>query len=312
LARAALAAALGVGLAGCATSTPAPTPASAPTPTPAPDAASSQPDSAREWARLEQVMQARGLMRADYDPPDAPFGPEDLIRDFEKIALHTEFAPGGGAQPRETPVPLSRLAGPVDWAIGGRTRDAADEAVLHRLGARIAALSGLEIARRAPDAPDAPTGLRVLILDREERAFMALLQTRMAPQTRSAFLESWLMQEGWPCMGMMFAAGEGGARRSALILLRAELPRMMRRSCLEEEFVQAFGLLNDGDAVRPSMFNDDEEFAFLTRHDEFLLRILYDPRLAPGMTARQAMPVVREIVAGLDLGADPAAGRVAR
>ncbi len=43
------------------------------------------------------------------------------------------------------------------------------------------------------------------------------------------------------------------------------------------------------------MFNDDDEFALLTRHDELLLKMLYDPRLHAGMTAEEATPVAREI-----------------
>ena len=60
--------------------------------------------------------------------------------------------------------------------------------------------------------------------------------------------------------------------------------------------MQALGLGNDHSEVRPSIFNDDEEFALLTRHDEYLLRILYDPRLKSGMTAEEAVPIVRQII----------------
>ena len=42
--------------------------------------------------------------------------------------------------------------------------------------------------------------------------------------------------------------------------------------------------------------NDDQEFALLTEHDEYLLRILYDPRLKAGMTREEGMPIVLEIV----------------
>ena len=79
---------------------------------------------------------------------------------------------------------------------------------------------------------------------------------------------------------------------------------LMRSSCLQEELVQALGLGNDHSDVRPSIFNDDEEFALMTRHDEYLLRILYDPRLKSGMTAEEAMPIVREIIADLRPGAN--------
>ncbi|MFT7253735.1 MAG: hypothetical protein ACI81Q_001152, partial [Paracoccaceae bacterium] len=54
--------------------------------------------------------------------------------------------------------------------------------------------------------------------------------------------------------------------------------------------------------ARPSIFNDDEEFALLTTHDELLLRILYDPRLSPGMQPDQARPILRVIAQGLVAG----------
>jgi hypothetical protein len=55
------------------------------------------------------------------------------------------------------------------------------------------------------------------------------------------------------------------------------------------------GLANDSPRARPSIFNDDEEFGFLTRQDEMLLKLLYDPRLHVGMSARDARPIVQQI-----------------
>ena len=45
----------------------------------------------------------------------------------------------------------------------------------------------------------------------------------------------------------------------------------------------------------PSIFNDDEEFALLTQQDELMLRMLYDPRLRPGMTETEARPIVETL-----------------
>jgi hypothetical protein len=73
----------------------------------------------------------------------------------------------------------------------------------------------------------------------------------------------------------------------------------MRLSCIHEELAQGMGLANDSPQARPSIFNDDEEFALLTRHDELLLRMLYDPRLSPGMTPAEAAPIARQIAAEL-------------
>ena len=47
------------------------------------------------------------------------------------------------------------------------------------------------------------------------------------------------------------------------------------------------GLPNDSPEARPSLFNDDLEFALLTEHDAVLLRMLYDPRLRPGHDRRR-------------------------
>jgi len=58
---------------------------------------------------------------------------------------------------------------------------------------------------------------------------------------------------------------------------------------------QSLGLSNDSKVARPSIFNDDEEFALLTKHDEILLKILYDRRLKPGMNNIEARPIVTKI-----------------
>ncbi|RMD94966.1 MAG: DUF2927 domain-containing protein, partial [Alphaproteobacteria bacterium] len=85
----------------------------------------------------------------------------------------------------------------------------------------------------------------------------------------------------------------------AVAIIRAEHPPLMRRSCIHEEIAQGLGLANDSPDARPSIFNDDEEFALLTTHDELLLKMLYDPRMRPGMTPEEARPVAEIIAAEL-------------
>ena len=77
----------------------------------------------------------------------------------------------------------------------------------------------------------------------------------------------------------------------------------MRHACIHEEVAQGLGLPNDSPYARPSIFNDDDEFALLTSHDEALLRMLYDPRLKNGMTVDEARPIVR-ILAREEMGAE--------
>ncbi|MFT7390146.1 MAG: hypothetical protein ACI9ZH_000363 [Paracoccaceae bacterium] len=271
-------------------------------------------DHGAKWARYEAVMRDAGLMRSDYDPPDAPFVADDLIRNFEKVALHSEFPMENTAVARETPIPLDRWSGEVEWAMSGDGLRAEDFADMRRITRRATALTGLGIVSAPPGAAARHVHIRVLMLNAVERALMAGAMYDTPAATRNRFVIAWLEDEDWPCMavGGEIPIGPDRGKRFEGIFIRDELRGLNRRSCIEEELIQTLGLYNDGDDVRPSMFNDDEEFALITRHDEFLLRILYDPRLRPGMTADQAMPVVARIVAGLDLAGDPAATRAAR
>ena len=97
-----------------------------------------------------------------------------------------------------------------------------------------------------------------------------------------------------------FATGsDANTYTAAVAVIRAENPGLLRLSCIHEELAQGLGLANDSPAARPSIFNDDDEYALLTRHDELLLRMLYDPRLRPGMSAAEAAPMVRQIATEL-------------
>jgi len=102
---------------------------------------------------------------------------------------------------------------------------------------------------------------------------------------------------------------------SAVVMLRTEHEGMMMEACIHEEIAQMLGLPNDSPTAYPSIFNDNEEFALLTRHDEMLLKILYDPRLQVGMSIEEVRPIARqiarEVVAGHTM-AGPASGQETR
>jgi hypothetical protein len=101
------------------------------------------------------------------------------------------------------------------------------------------------------------------------------------------------------CLVVGFSSGAGSVYSQAVAVIRAEHPDLMRLACIHEEIAQGLGLVNDSPQARPSIFNDNEEFGLLTRHDELLLRLLYDSRLTPGMTVAVAEPLVRTIAAEL-------------
>ena len=74
--------------------------------------------------------------------------------------------------------------------------------------------------------------------------------------------------------------------------------------CAFEELLQSLGPINDTDKVPWTMFNDDVSMGFFDVYDQYILNILYHPKVRPGMTREQVrvllpgiMPEVRAFVA---------------
>ena len=92
-------------------------------------------------------------------------------------------------------------------------------------------------------------------------------------------------------------SAEDGSRISSLIVFFLNIPPLQLESCAYEETIQAMGLFNDDDSLFNTMFTDSfKEYLFPTELDWMLLRILYDDRIKNGMTRKEAMPIVRQIL----------------
>ena len=251
----------------------------------------------RFYARIETGLVARGLLRLDGGGPDTPFTAEMLARHFMALAFSQEFSEIGGRLIREqSDSTLHRWSAPVRLmpVFGPSVASeivAADRAEIDRLALR------LTRAARHPVSVVATGGnFPVLILNRNELETSGPMLRRFLPglsDTQTRFVET-LPSENY-CVVLAADRGNDGSYTNALAVIRAELPDRLRTSCLHEEIAQGLGLSDDSPEARPSIFNDDDEFGRLTSMDELLLRLLYDPRLAPGMAADMAEPRVRAI-----------------
>ncbi|MBU4556266.1 MAG: DUF2927 domain-containing protein, partial [Actinobacteria bacterium] len=54
--------------------------------------------------------------------------------------------------------------------------------------------------------------------------------------------------------------------------------------CAYEELLQSLGPINDTDSVPWTMFNDQVSMGFFDIYDQYIMNILYDPRIRAGMT----------------------------
>ena len=292
-------------LAACAT---APERDSAPTP-PSETAARPEPYTqsaksaalARYYKRRQAHLLTQGLLRTGGGDVDTPFTDEDVARNFERIAFYDEYVRGGGLQASDgRPDVLRKWVAPVRMAVefGASVPDEmreSERAVVAGYARRLSRITGHPITLGGGKA-----NFHVIFSSEDDRAETVARVRELAPDIGVATMD---LIKAPPrsiyCLVLTFAAPERPHSYSqAIALIRTEQPDLMRRACVHEELAQGLGLGNDSAQARPSIFNDDEEFALLTTHDEALLRLLYHPNLRPGLSLGQARPLIRRILAG--------------
>jgi hypothetical protein len=84
--------------------------------------------------------------------------------------------------------------------------------------------------------------------------------------------------------------------RRAEVILPVDAGDFTFRDCAYEEILQALGAINDDHSVPWTMFNDDVQMGFFDVYDQYLLNILYDPRIRPGMTKDQSNAVLPTVL----------------
>jgi hypothetical protein len=85
--------------------------------------------------------------------------------------------------------------------------------------------------------------------------------------------------------------------RRAEVILPVDAGDFTFYDCAYEELLQALGAINDDRSVPWTMFNDDVQMGFFDVYDQYLLNILYDPRVRPGMTRQQVSELFPDLLA---------------
>lgn len=262
-------------------------------------------DMAAYLARIQADRLARGLLRTDDGRRDGGISTPRLVRIWTEVALRDEHRgvsltlPGGEAVLRrwEDPVVYRLEFGPsVPAAI-----QAADRAQVAPLVQTLARATGHPISL-AP-AGSTEGNFHVLVLSETERRAIGPRLRALVPgiDTATVNLVENLPREAF-CLALAFARGGGAVYTDALAIIRAEHPDLTRIACYHEEMAQGLGLASDSPRARPSLFNDNMEFARLTALDLLLLRLHYDPRLRPGMREAEARPIAEAIAGALAAG----------
>jgi hypothetical protein len=286
-------------LPGAAVSTPAP-------PAPPAEAAAPTPKSAAAlayYAQVQHTLLGQGLLRTDAGT-DIPYTDRMLAENFMRIALYDEYRrSAGGFVRQETESRLRRWVVPI--RVGLRfgasvppDRQATDRARVASYLGRLQAVTGHPMA-----LDEASPNFWIHVVSEDEREALGPTIRAVLPGLSPGDIAGITnMPRTTYCLVYALSEGNSGGYTRAFAVIRAEHPDLLRLSCLHEEMAQALGLPNDSPRARPSIFNDDEEFALLTDHDELLLRLLYNRALRPGMTPDEARPIVFDLARRLTGG----------
>ncbi|MGZ2258745.1 DUF2927 domain-containing protein [Roseobacter sp. A03A-229] len=250
--------------------------------------------------QVQAAQLSQGLLREDGGGADTPFTAAMLARNFERIVFFNEYEKA--LQGRGGESPLRRWSGPVRvGTIFGNSvppsQRNADGTAIRNYARRLGQITGHPIMSFGT-----PNFIVIVASEDDRSAALDAAAARVPGITPESLNALRSLSRDTYCAVAAYAAGsDANTYTAAVAVIRAENPGLLRLSCIHEEMAQGLGLANDSNA-RPSIFNDDDEFALLTEHDEMLLKMLYDPRLSPGMTAAEAAPITRTIAGELTNG----------
>ena len=253
----------------------------------------------QRYDHLATGLIAQGLLRTDAGSNSPRATPKALTELFNSLAFYDEYEPSSGFQPAQArPTALSKWQRPVKInlhfgpSLSPETR-VKDTQFLSDYATQLS-----DITRHPIELTTELGNFHVVVVDEVHRMNMVQNLRKkdvLVPPNIQQVIQR--MPADIHCMVLTFSARHSPhIHEQALAVIRAEHPPMLKKACFHEEIAQGLGLHNDNPAAHPSIFNDDDEFAFLTNQDALLLRVLYDPRLPAGIELQEAQPLLKQLI----------------
>ena len=208
------------------------------------------------------------------------FTDAEIIDGFFKVTFGAEFHVAGGVDR------IRKYDGPIRVYVDNRASpDRSDQvaAVVADIRAHVRNIDFGTSSRRA-DANITVTLVRDRDLGRTIRSLYGIdrarrIQRSLEPQCLSGFRKD-----------------ESSRILHSDVILVADAGEFVFYDCIYEELLQGLGPINDDTTLPWSMFNDDVQMGFFDVFDQYILNILYDPRIKPGMTRQEVEAVLPEIL----------------
>ena len=219
-------------------------------------------------------------------PQFTHFTAAELSRGFVALAFGSDLRIGA------RPLGVRRFDHPIRARVigsGSVDRTIAMSRVIEEYARAVPAL-GLGFASSAA-TPD----VEVRLID--EKDFQSALQEAFGQKVARDFVSRTDPQ----CMTSVKSTADGKIVHSVSFII-VDKGEDVFLDCAYHELLHAFGLSNHDQRNPWTTLNQNRMVGYLTVYDRSLLTLLYDPRIRPGMTARQVRAVLPQIIADKGLG----------
>jgi Protein of unknown function (DUF2927) len=241
------------------------------------------------------VTAALGASGRQHAPPGSFEGAPSQFTHFTAAELSRGFvalAFGSDLRIGARPLGIRRFDHPIRArVIGGGSvdRTIALSRIIEEYAREVPAL-GLGFASSAA-APD----IEMRLID--EKDFQSALQEAFGAKVARDFVSRTDPQ----CMTSVKSTADGKIVHSVSFII-VDKGEDVFLDCAYHELLHAFGLSNHDQHNPWTTLNQSRMVGYLTVYDRSLLTLLYDPRIKPGMTARQVRAVLPQIIANQGLG----------
>ncbi len=201
---------------------------------------------------------------------------EELIAGFNKTVFGLEYRAWSWQ-----PYLVKKYKGPVRFHISNLARKNRKPAItdfIRTINRQIYGLTA-EVVERPEDA-----NYKIYVVDR----------TQYADVVRNRVYKDPDVDVPGRCL-VRVVSGRKGISRSAAVIVSDEGDFLFKR-CVVEEILQGLGPMNDDESLSHSVFNDRSRHSRFTTFDKYILNMLYDRRIKPGMSPEQVKPLLPRII----------------
>jgi DUF2927 family protein len=223
----------------------------------------------------------------DGAPPQyTRFSTAELERGFLALAFGSDLRIGA------RPTGIRRFDHPISAHVTGGGAVDRRAAMSRAIGDYARAVPGLHLSETSAGSAD----IELRLID--EKDFQSALQAAFGAKIASTFVSRTDPQ----CMTSVKSTADGKIVHSISFIIVDKGDEVFL-DCAYHELLHAFGLSNHDQHNPWTTLNQKRMVGYLTVYDRALLTLLYDPRISPGMTVRQARAVLPGIIEELRLAA---------